>query len=134
MLKRLWFKEIPEIGFGKLFAHAIQANAVGNVKLGAFDQTDVQRLPQADLFSSRICRHHAQMGSNRSRVAMRRLCQTACVPKHSAEGSTVGYCTPHSVCQIRPFQAEISVRKLIPVNVKSLGDYILLKRIEADLS
>jgi len=32
------------------------------------------------------------------------------------------------------FKQRFSARKLIPVNVKSLGDYLLLKRIEADLS
>ena len=32
------------------------------------------------------------------------------------------------------FKQRFSARKLIPINVKSLGDYLLLKRIEADLS
>jgi len=32
------------------------------------------------------------------------------------------------------FKQRFSPRKLIPVNVKSLGDYLLLKRIQADLS
>lgn len=32
------------------------------------------------------------------------------------------------------FKQRFSPRKLIPVNVKTLGDYLLLKRIEADLS
>jgi ribosome-binding protein aMBF1 (putative translation factor) len=32
------------------------------------------------------------------------------------------------------FKQRFSPRKLIPVNVKTLGDYLLLKRIKADLS
>ena len=32
------------------------------------------------------------------------------------------------------FKQRFSPRKLIPVDVKSLGDYLLLKRIQADLS
>jgi len=32
------------------------------------------------------------------------------------------------------FKQRFSSRKLIPVNVKSLGDYLLFKRIQADLS
>jgi ribosome-binding protein aMBF1 (putative translation factor) len=32
------------------------------------------------------------------------------------------------------FNQRFSPRKLIPINVKTLGDYLLLKRIEADLS
>jgi DNA-binding transcriptional regulator YiaG len=32
------------------------------------------------------------------------------------------------------FKQRYSPRKLIPVNAKTLGDYLLLKRIEADLS
>jgi ribosome-binding protein aMBF1 (putative translation factor) len=32
------------------------------------------------------------------------------------------------------FKERFSPRKLIPLDVKSLGDYLLLKRIEADLS
>jgi DNA-binding transcriptional regulator YiaG len=32
------------------------------------------------------------------------------------------------------FKQRFSARKLIPINVKTLGDYLLLKRIEADLS
>ena len=32
------------------------------------------------------------------------------------------------------FKQRFSARKLIPVTVKSLGDYLLLKRIEANLS
>jgi len=32
------------------------------------------------------------------------------------------------------FQGRFSARKLIPVNVKSTGDYLLLKRIEANLT
>ena len=36
--------------------------------------------------------------------------------------------------QIDHFKQRFSPRKLIPVNVKSLGDYLLLKRVQADLS
>ena len=32
------------------------------------------------------------------------------------------------------FKQRFSPRKLIPINVKSMGDYLLLKRIEANLS
>jgi hypothetical protein len=32
------------------------------------------------------------------------------------------------------YKQRFSPRKLIPVNVKTLGDYLLLKRIQADLS
>ena len=38
------------------------------------------------------------------------------------------------VVNLSHFKQRYSPRKLIPVNVKTLGDYLLLKRIEADLS
>ena len=42
----------------------------------------------------------------------------------------------HRTVQVKfdHFKQRFSPRKLIPVNVKSLGDYLLLKRVQADLS
>src|SRR5208283_342205 len=37
-------------------------------------------------------------------------------------------------CKIWRREGDSNPRKLIPVNVKSTGDYLLLKRIEADLT
>ena len=42
----------------------------------------------------------------------------------------------HRTVQVKfdHFKQRFSARKLIPINVKTLGDYLHLKRIEADLS
>lgn len=49
------------------------------------------------------------------------------------QGQLLGIAHRTKVVKISHFQ-RFSPRKLIPVNVKSLGDYLLLKRIEANLS
>jgi DNA-binding transcriptional regulator YiaG len=48
-------------------------------------------------------------------------------------GQLLGITHRTKVVKISHFQ-RYSPRKLIPINVKSLGDYLLLKRIEANLS
>src|ERR1700722_11777159 len=59
---------------------------------------------------------------------------TAQAKAQSALGQLLGIA--HRTVQVNfdHFKQRFSTRKLIPVNVKSLGDYLLLKRIQADLS
>jgi DNA-binding XRE family transcriptional regulator len=43
--------------------------------------------------------------------------------------------TQRTICVIHQLSGgKFSTRKLIPVNLKTMGDHLLLKRIEADLS
>jgi DNA-binding transcriptional regulator YiaG len=61
------------------------------------------------------------------------LTEKCCLTLH-LQGQLLGNAHRTVHVKFNHFKQRFSARKLIPVNVKSLGDYLLLKRIEADLS